>query len=203
MICVGSDRNEVKTLVIDGGHRLIACRTVSQGPTSSFATRDLVAKVDVGPRLTVQHFHSHPIFVDDFPVLLPLVLHQPFGSLTIRCNAAMTLSGFTLVKLNSPAISNYDLSSGPNFRTCTMYQWTNFEAKQLGRRSTTISDYLLCFKLHWQASRFGKGKVQHLRYPSLPARFLLDCPFGLLLLKLVFSIYARCSFCWIFSSIQA
>jgi hypothetical protein len=29
-----------------------ACRTVTRGPTSTFATRDPLAKVDVGPRVT-------------------------------------------------------------------------------------------------------------------------------------------------------
>ena len=57
IICIESYRKE--GLVIDGGHRkLIACRTVSRGPTSTFATRDLVAKVDVGPWLTVWHYES-------------------------------------------------------------------------------------------------------------------------------------------------
>ena len=32
------------------------CQTANWGPTSTFATRDLVAKVDVGPRLAVRHF---------------------------------------------------------------------------------------------------------------------------------------------------
>ena len=32
-----------------------------------------------------------------------------------------------------------------------------------------IFDYLLYFELHWRASRFGKRKVHHSQYLSLPA----------------------------------
>ena len=68
-------------------------RTANRGPTSTFATRDLVAKVDVGPRVVRSGIiQSDGIsIVADFPPFL-ILFYSSFNGLPWRIGALFLLS---------------------------------------------------------------------------------------------------------------
>jgi hypothetical protein len=50
-----------------------------------------------------------------------------------------------------------------------LYNHTLMDKLQGGIVWAPIFDYLLYFRMHWRANRFGKRKVHHSQYLSLPA----------------------------------
>lgn len=135
---------------------------------------------------------QHPIFVDDFLVLLPLVLdHLTCGSLAIRCNAAMALSGFTLAKLHYPTISSY--LRGRIFELVQTYI-----DGQTSRRNSLGADIRLpaVFQAAMAGEPFWEGKGPSFAVSITSCLIvLLDYSFysSPRALKFVFSVFARCS----------
>lgn len=135
---------------------------------------------------------QHPIFIDDFLILLPLVLdHLTFGSLAIRCNAAMALSGFTLAKLHSPTISNY-------LRRQIFELVQTYIDGQTSRRNSLGADVRLpaVFQTALADEPFWEGKGPPFAISVTSCLIvLLDYSFysSPKSLKFIFSVFARCS----------